>query len=493
MMSYCLPAALLAMMVLFVCVVSGWTETTPAGTRGLQMYTRPPLPLEGRPFHLVVRAPGDLTPDPVRLTLSRPEGSVVVQDVLPVTEVDGALEASLQLTIPHNGLFQAEAELGDLRLCAPVPVLSPKREVNLIYYAVDLSLLTDGTLRWMTLVTHCAPDAAAECRRRGITPLRWSWGSNYISVKEEELRRAGQIMTPQIARETGRELITAAARTAHEEGYAGLGMDEFGGYAATDFAEHTKGFVRGILDARPDLPEGCVLLAWHGGPYDTELLGLYKQAVEFLVPEAYLGDFVPSQLGTELVIPDLAGRLAEARFNDMFTAPYGTRCRIIPALDLTDNVPVGEVESFIRILRREFPEVRGIAFFNVYSAVARERYRSVDALCFDYFIRPVITLQPDSLYLDRYGTGKLTAWVSNIGAIDSGPVGLRLLADNREVARATLPTVPAGYSRADNRTAAVFEWRPRVPGTFRLRVEVTDADGATVLEPATEVSLFLRP
>jgi hypothetical protein len=341
-------------------------------------------------------------------------------------------------------------------------------------------------------VTACPKELAETLNRRGIRPLAWSWGSNYLADRDRELRQNSAQMTPDLARQTARSLITATAQSAAQAGLAGLGMDEFGGYAASDFAANTKGFVRGLIDARPDLPKGSLLLAWHGGPIDSELMGLYKEAVEFLVPEAYLLDFVPSQLGTDLAVPDLAGRLADARANDMFTAPYGSRCRVVPAVDVTDKVPVGEYEAFVRMLRREFPEVRGISFFNVLSQPNWERYRVIDRLCFDYFIRPVLTFEPDGLYLDRFGSGRITAWLSNLGAIDSRPVKLRLLVNGREASRATVAGVPAGFSRVDNRAAATFSWQPRVSGTYRLRVEVTDPGEATVLEPAAEVSVYLR-
>ncbi len=459
---------------------------------GAELFTNPVLPKEADTFQLVYRTDKTSEARSAAFKVFRADGSVLTERIVPLEEEADALQAALELTVPHNGLLRAEVVAGGPELELVIPVISAKREVHLIYYGMSKEALQQGYLRWVTVVTSCGTEIVEDLNRRGIKPLRWHWGSNYLGEKQKELGESGIDMTPELAREVGRHLYVSQAAEAVQEGYAGFGMDEFGGYAASDFAENTKGFVRGIIDARHELPEDFVMAAWHGGPIDSELMGLYKQAVEFLLPEAYLLEIVPAQLGTELIHKDLGGRLVDARFNDMLTAPYGSRCRVIPCVDVTDSIPVGEYENFYRMLRREFPEVRGIGFFNVLSKEREKDYRIINELCFDYFIRPVLTFQPDSLYFDRFGSGRVTAYLSNIGAMDSGPVTMRLLVDDQEAARAHVSAIPAGFSRVDNRAAALFDWQPEESGTYRLRAELVDAGEATVLDPAIETTVFLR-
>jgi len=459
---------------------------------GAELFCSPVLPLEGEPFKVVYRA-GTQAEGGAAFTVRQSDGSVLVERKVPLAEQLDGFRAELELTVPHNGLLRADVVAGHLKLRTVVPVISAKREVNLIYYGMSKELIRRGLVHWVTLVTTCGGEVVEDLNRRGAKALRWHWGSNVLGDREAALRAEGRELTPEVARQMGRGIYTADAAEAVKQGYAGFGLDEFGGYAASEFLENTKAFVRGMIDAREELPPGFILAAWHGGPIDSELMGLYKQAVEFLLPEAYLLDIVPSQLGTELIDKDLEGRLITARSNDMFTAPYGSRCRVIPSVDLTDRIPVDEYEGFFRMLRREFPEVRGIAFFNVLSEEHYETYRVVDQLCLDYFIHPVLTFQPDSISFDRFGDRSVIARLSNIGAMDSGPVTVRLLVDDKEVGRATVPSVPAGFSRVDNRATARFHWRPKASGTFRLRAEVVDAGDATVLDPGAEASMYLRP
>lgn len=458
---------------------------------GAELFCSPVLPRESEPFKIVYRS-GTPAEDGAAFTVRDSDGGILEQRTVPLVRRPDGLTAELDLTVPHNGLLAAEVVAGHLKLRTVVPVISAKREVNIIYYGMDEQLLRRGLVHWVTLVTTCGGEALADLTARGAKGLGWRLGSNVLYDREKELEAEGRALTPELAREIGRRMYTGDAAEAVAKGYAGFGLDEFGGYAASATLDGTKAFVRGMIEARDTLPPGFILAAWHGGPLDSELIGLYKQAVEFLLPEAYLLDIVPAQLGTERIDRDLEGRLTNARSNDLFTAPYGARCKVIPSVDLTDTIPVDEYEGFFRMLRRDFPEVRGIAFFNVLSKERYETYRVIDELCLDYFIKPVLTFQPDSISFDRFGDKSVIARLSNIGAMDSGPATVRLLVDDREVGRATVQSVPAGFSRVDNRADARFDWRPPATGTYRLRVEIANAGDGTVLDPAAEVSMYLR-
>ena len=447
------------------------------------------LPREGEPFKIVYRPDKDFLEKEVKITVRDAGENVLEERVLQLHTVDESLQGELELTVATNGMLRAKVVAGQSTVHLDIPVISAKRDVNLIYFAMSEDYF--DSIRWVTLVTSAPPGLLKTLRERGIKGLAYNWGSNYLQGKGKELGKSGIKMSPELARELSRGLYSSKAGDVVAKGFSGYGMDEFGGYAASESAAYAKGYVRGIIDARKEMPDDFIMAAWHSGPIDTEMMGLYKQAVEFLLPEAYLLECVPREMGTELIQKDMEGRLQDARANDMLTAPYNTRCKVIPAVDVTDSIPLGEYENFIRMMRREFPEVRGIAFFNVLKAEI-DRYKVIDALCFDYFIKPVVTFQPDSLYYDTYGSGTVKAFISNIGSIDGGKVTVRLLVDGKEVERTTVPGVPAGYSRLDNRAAATFKWQPRNTATYRLRVEIVDAADSTVLDPTLEATVFLR-
>ena len=458
---------------------------------GAELFSCPVLPKQGEPFRVVFRTDPATDARFARFRVTGADRAVVAERSVALAEESGALQASLELTVPGNGLLHAEATAGAARAGAPIAVISPKREVHLVYYGMDRRLLDQGTIRWVTMVTSCDAAAAEALRLRGAKPLAWNWGANVLGNKEKELSATGEHVTPELARKLARDLYVGGAQEALGKGYAGFGLDEFGDYPNSPVYANTEAFIRGIIDARKDLPEGFTLAAWHAGVVGPELTGLYKQAVEFLLLESYLLDIVPSQLGTERLDKDMEGRLADARAMDLFTAPYNSRCRVLPTVDVTDAIPVGGYERFIRMLRREFPEARGLGFFNVLTEAKWDTYRLIDQLCYDYYIAPVVTFQPDALYYDRLGSGQVTADLSNIGAMDSGPVEVKLLVDDREVGRATAPSVPAGFSRLDNRAPVRFDWQPEHAGTYRLRVEIVQAADATVLDPAAEVAVYV--
>lgn len=463
------------------------------GIAPLELLTAPPLPCEGQSFRIVCRTETGEPGEEVAFALTAPDGSTVGAWSRPLEARDGALEASLELRVPRNGLYRARIELGGRVREEIVPVLSPKREVNLIYYGLDARLLREEYLRWVTLVTACDEATARELRRRGAVALEWNWGGNLLGEKRKQRGPEGPPVTPEEAYDLGRSIYVEGAPACVAKGFDGFGLDEFGECPGSGTYEATLAFVRGMIDARPELPEDFRLVAWHAGAIGPELTGLHKRAADFLLLESYLLDIVPRALGTELSAKDLEGRLGDARSADMFTAPYGDPCRVLPTVEVMDGIPLGQYEEFLRMVRTEFPEVRGIGFFNVLTEPHWEDYRTLDRLCFDYYIRPVVTLQPGALVHDRLESGKVIASVSNIGAIDSGPVTLRLLVDGVEVDRATLDSVPAGYSRMDNRASASFAWSPPSRATYRLRAEIVDVADATVLEPAIEVSRYCTP
>lgn len=108
---------------------------------------------------------------------------------------------------------------------------------------------------------------------------------------------------------------------------------------------------------------------------------------------------------------------------------------------------------------------------------------NADRLCFDYYVRPCVTLMPGSLWLSRRADGRweLTAAVSNIGGMDSGAIQVRLYIDGEPLDVQSMPKVPAGPNRLVNRVLVNQAVRPD-PGLRKFEARIVSATGATVLD-----------
>lgn len=206
--------------------------------------------------------------------------------------------------------------------------------------------------------------------------------------------------------------------------------------------------------------------------------------------------WVPKELATENIHEDLRNRIIAVRGADLFTRSYGASCRALLALDVpgqrnTTLPDLGEYEAVVRFIRRLSPEMRGIAYFNG-SATDERVERLAHDLCFEYFIKPVVTLQPNSLWLREADGGlQVVAALSNIGGMDSGPVTVRFWVDDAPLETARAEVVPAGHSRLTNRVLLAVPWTPAGPGSHRLRAEITAASGSTVLDASVVTERFI--
>jgi len=319
-------------------------------------------------------------------------------------------------------------------------------------------------------------------QRRGVRALVWMYGSNHPAAADKS------VPVESLGAEAEKYY-----RVPEDFDFDGYGMDEFGAYPQSEGERRGLAWLRGLIQARRQFPKGFVAAAWHGGGVRDEWVGLYKQAADLLLLEAYDMFYVPHELGTENIFEDLRGRLIAPRGADLLTRAYGSKCKVLLSLDLcgengTYGDP-GELEQVMRFIRREFPEMRGIAFFNVGTETVE---RAADRLCFDYFIRPVVTFQHNSLWFDRFAERpQIVAAVSNIGAMDSGPVTVRLKVNGKAVGTQRVGRVPAGSGRLADRVLARWDWRPRQPGVYDLEAEVLAAPGSTILDGVVRDSRWL--
>ena len=114
----------------------------------------------------------------------------------------------------------------------------------------------------------------------------------------------------------------------------------------------------------------------------------------------------------------------------------------------------------------------------------------VDQLCYEYFVAPVVTFLPQSVWVSREDDGTyLTAAVSNIGGMDSGEVRVTFTDNGTRVARDSVPSVPAGNSRLTNRALVKIPWRPRA-GAHVIEARIEEARDTRVLDSSVSTNYF---
>ena len=471
------PRSLAAFTALLISILC----TSSLGAQGI-LFTNPVLPIEGKEIRIVYQdTSASKEREVIRLKITDPQGEEVTVRELPLTSIENGLQAAMNWTPPKNGMYRlfvsSEYNMyGEMSI--DLPVIVEARDMDFAWYSYR------PELRWATVVTSCGEDDIPVLHVRGAKALRWRAGEN----------RRAEGQTP----EETRAKATKYYRIPEDFPFDGYGIDEFGGYPQSESEHHNYAQIRGLIDARALFPDNFYVAGWHCGGVRDEAVGLHKQALDLLLIEAYVMHWVPKELAAENIYEDLRVRLIAARGADMFTRTYGSICRTLLALDITGakqtTLPdLGEFEQVIRFIRRLCPEMRGIGFFNG-SATDRSVERWAHDLCFKYFIKPVVTLQSNSLWIRQTEGGtELVAAVSNIGGMDSGDVTVQFTADGQVLATKHAANVPAGYSRLTNRALLAIPWRPATPGTYTLRAEIIHAPGSTILDPVVEEHRFVSP
>jgi len=440
-----------------------------------ELFTNPSLPVEGNEVAVIFQeATKDLPPTSVvNLRIIGPGKTSILQQQLTLRIVDEKVCGECKFSPEHNGMYHATVSGDGIKpITLDIPVLDAKRQVDFVWYRPG------PWLRWATVVTHSDTDSGEVkwLQQRGIKALRWTSGSTTQYKGHKDLSPEQVIAQAKAHYTIAKDFV-----------WDGMGIDEFGAYPNTDKYVFSLNWLRGLGQARATNPQDTCVTVWHCGPIHDEWLGLYRSAADILLIEAYEMYFVPSQLAVEDIYQDLLARILRLRSHDMFNRAYGSTCRALISLDIGgrkgayDNP--NELEQIVRYLRLAAPEMRGISFYN--GSYAEESLERVaHDLCFQYFIKPVITFQEESLWFDRYNNAPaLVAAVSNIGAMDSGPVIVRLKVNRKLLGTRKIASVPAGHSRLDNRAMLRFEWAPSVCGTYSFEVEVVDAADSTILNP----------
>jgi len=476
------------------------------------VYTRPVLPQEGEKVTVIVRAQcaGQIDAAPqARLTLLSPAGTTVAEQSLALKRTEDQAEASWTWTAGANGLYKVRAQVDPANQIAEtdednnaaeltLPVLVKGRKLHFAWYREV------GTTRWTTCVTS-ANDAEQRARlaERGVIPLRRAYGG--ASWRSYDKKKA-ETHPDEVLKEI--EEIFYKRYTAGPGECAGMGIDETGGYPGGFKLKRTVASMKALVRAKREMPDRFFAV-WNGGGVTLPPIPYFRQGVDLLLLETYVFRAVPQGLGTEEIYEMIRDRLDPfIRSHDMIVPAYGNWCHTLIGLDTSerpDYIDLGEQEEVVRFIRRICPEMRGIAWYTGgYGGYGLERspetdkhhqavLTNADRLCFDYYVKPCVTLMAHSLWPNRRASGswELVAAASNIGGIDSGPITVEFWVDGKKVGRQTVDRVPAGPNRLCNRVLLRQGIRIK-PGLHAFEARIVSAGQATTLDAVAQCSRMIR-
>lgn len=368
---------------------------------------------------------------------------------------------------PENRL--SKKERGNHEATLELPVVVPGRRPYFPWFGER------DHLRWANLWGGgFKAEHLARWRERGVRPLAWKWGANLPGQPTED----------------------DFYRMYLEMGECpGIAIDECGYYPTPAAVERFAVCLRGLARAKKENPDRFFMM-WHCGAFYPEQAALYREACDLIVLESYVFYYAPQGLGTDNIYDFLDMKMEPARQVDLL-GPTGPQ--VITSVDLhPQSFHRGELENVIRHLRRRWPEMRGFGIFGGLipekatpeqqaRAIADEQF--VDQLCYQYFVPPVLTFLPGSLWVSRPedGARRLEASVSNLGGMDSGPVKVGFYVDGERFGEVAVPAVPAGNGRLDNRVLVSVPIPP--PGRHELRARIETAEGCTLLDREIEMVL----
>ena len=446
---------------------------------------RPLVPQEGDTVTFTVRTTvtGELTTAvPASFELVGPNNKKLISETLTLAQKQGLAEASVTWKAVKNGVYRAKVAIDpdrtidqvnrdDDQAAFLVPVVVKGRRLFFPWYAER------SWLRWANVwAGGTNKENVEQWAERGVLSLRWKWGNNLPDEKADA--------------------ETFSALYSDSGGCPGIAIDEFGYYPTTPRIARFNVALAGLERARKERPEQFVL-AWHCGTLYPQQAALYRSATDLVVLESYVFYYAPKNLKTDHIYDLIDMKMLPGRQADALAGPPTSTTTIITSVDLVpDHFDRGEMEQVVRHMRRRWPEMRG---FGIYGGLVKEDQEAsedyadekfVDRLCYEYFIQPVVTFLPQSVWVTRGDKETyLTAAISNIGGMDSGSVRVQFTDNGQSVGEASVASVPAGDSRLTNRSLVQVRWQPE-PGPHRIEARILEAQDGKVLDNAMWTDYF---
>ena len=487
------------------------------------LFIRPFLPAEGDEITITVRA--ELSeeiegPVPAQLEILDRVGQSLAKEPLQLAvkritkEIDKKqvtefiAETDWKWSSKTDGLFKARATLDPENRIRETDENNNQADIDIAVIVKGRQLYfpwyyeNQRPIRWGNVVTTANSKTQRDSlSERGVKALIWQFGgmpwTNHDRVRDQK----GEEEALKQIEEHFRVQYTHIP-----EGAIGYGIDEVGGYPDSWFEKKSVASMRALKWAKQQRPD-LFYAVWHCGGTRDAFAKYFRDAADLVILEIYIWDAFPKYLSTEDIYKVIRNRLEPYyRIYDMMLPTYGSHCHTVVGLDIAEAVDItnlGELEEVVRFIRREFPELRGQGWYSgaLYKNEKGEsnepRHQQIVKFASDlnlkYYIKPCLTLMPQSLWLDRYENGEatLSAAVSNIGAMDAGPIVVEFFADGHSIGTAKAQSVPAGPNRNENRTH--FTTKTRVnPGTHHFEARIQGTDGfSTVLTPSVALTRFL--
>ena len=318
-------------------------------------------------------------------------------------------EAAVTWKSDHNGLFTVRTAIdpenavaescesdNEAELVLPVVVTGKGRELHFPWYRESVCA------RWCTCITSAGK--TQRVLERGIMPLAWEYGGMSWSGYDKELAK------------TDPEAVLAELERLFYEKYSstadvcGFGIDEVGGYPESFALRASVASVKALARAKANMPSRFFAV-WNGGSLRPEIAAYCRQGADLLILETYLWRALPDELGSQDIYAALESRVEPyVRAMDMFQPAYENHCYTLFGLDTSerpDRTDVGELEQVIRFIRHKFPEMRGVGGTTAVTAATGDAHRGnrsaprgratkADQLCFEYWIKPCVTLMEKS-------------------------------------------------------------------------------------------------
>ncbi len=361
-------------------------------------------------------------------------------------------EVSVPWTPERNGTYRVAFALAGGEQVIERRVAVTARDTYFVWFGAP------QRFAWCNVPTTVKPEDRDWWLRRGAIPAAWKCG---VCCKDK----------------TVEEFVEIWGAADH------IAIDEVGGPG-----EVTDKFIEAWKRLRRDKP-GQWVAVWYMGAHDY--WADIKDLVDLFLPEIYL-----NYSGNHLGKFDAYFRTARrAGVMDQVIPGLGINVIKDEAGNVTNSPTKEDVLRQFRYLKRTAPELRGIGFFTSDSA-APGVAEYADALCEDYYIKPVLTVEglPEAIHLtkapgDERGTA--TAVIRNVGGMDAHNVKLRWHWDEAGLpAAATAPSI--GMLRAGDRATVTLDIRAtRCCQPLGLSIE-PDL-GYTVLDGRGETTVLHLP
>ncbi len=488
------------------------------------LFINPFLPAEGDEITVAVRAQLSKEiegPVPAQLEILDRKGQSLAKQPLQLVvkrvakEVDKKqvtefiAEANWKWSSKTNGLFKARAVIDPENKISETDENNNQADIDIAVIDKDRQLFFpwyyehQRPIRWGNIVTTAnSKDQRDRLTERGVKALIWQFGgmpwTNHDALRDQK----GEEDALKQIEEHFRVQYTHIA-----DGAVGYGIDEVGGYPETWFEKKSAASMKALKWAKQQRPD-LFYAVWHCGGTRDVFAKYFRDAADLVMLEIYIWDAFPKYLKTEDIYKVIRSRLEPYyRIYDLMLPTYGSSCHTVVGLDIAEAVDItnlGEMEEVVRFIRREFPELRGQGWYSgaLYKNEKGEsnepRHQQIVKFASDlnlkYYIKPCLTLMPHSLWLERYENGQatLTAAVSNIGAMDAGPITVEFFADGHSIGTASAQNVPAGPNRNEDRAHFTIN-KPVEPGTHHFEARIKSADGfSTVLTPSVALTRFVQ-